>query len=148
MVWLACQERLKTKQRLMSMGVVDNDTCPICGTQPELVDHLFFNSEYNKQCVEALSKWLCITWGVETLKDLYRIRQMPKTELRLIGETFCNLVYTIWTVRNEVVWHQKVRIVGATLESVQTESKIRFNALPMNRSTTTWWRTPCDSNRK
>lgn len=48
-IWLACQDRLKTKQKLMTMGVVDEDTCPISGTQTETRDHLYFKCELSRQ---------------------------------------------------------------------------------------------------
>lgn len=50
-VWLACQDRLKTMQKLMTMGVVDEDTYPICGTQPETKDQFYFKCEFSRQCV-------------------------------------------------------------------------------------------------
>ena len=53
-VWLACHERLKTKQRLKRMGVVEDDRCPICDSQTEMTEHLFFNCDFSCKCVEAL----------------------------------------------------------------------------------------------
>ena len=48
--WLAYHERLKTKQRLLSTGVVDNDLCPTCGTELETTKHLFFRCKFSHQC--------------------------------------------------------------------------------------------------
>ena len=38
--WLAFNNRLKTKHRLKLAGVVENDNCPLCGLESEIVNHL------------------------------------------------------------------------------------------------------------
>jgi reverse transcriptase-like protein len=53
-VWLAYHQRLKTKQWLKSMGVVDDDLCPICGMHPKTTNHLFFKCKFSAQCTKAL----------------------------------------------------------------------------------------------
>ena len=102
-VWLAYHERLKTKQRLKSMGVVDDDLCPICETQTETIEHLFFKSNFNVQCTKALINWMGVKWNIGNMKDILRKRRLPKAKSRLIAAIFCNLVYAIWKVRNDVV---------------------------------------------
>ena len=137
-IWLACQGGLKTKQRIMSMGMIDNDTYPICSIQTESVGHLFFKCEFSSQCVEALKDWLGFNWRVTTSKDLYRKCRMSKSIVRLIEATFCNLVWTIWSVRNEAVWHNQVRTFGKVVKSVKADTKTRVSSLSMSESTTTW----------
>ncbi|XP_057543980.1 uncharacterized protein LOC130823377 [Amaranthus tricolor] len=123
-VWLAFHERLKTKQRLKSMGVVDDTVCIICGTQFETTDHLFFMCDFSYQCVEALKRWVRVTWSIKNMNDIYRTRRMPKTKLKLIEAIFGNLVYTIWNVRNEAVWQKKVTTFRRVVESIKTNSKL------------------------
>ena len=43
-------------------------------------------------------------WNINNLKDLLRKCRLPRTKMRLVEAIFCNLVYTIWAVRNEAVW--------------------------------------------
>ena len=38
------------------------------------------------------------------------------------------------------MWHKKVTTVKRMIETIKTESKVRFNSLTMNRSTSTWVR--------
>ena len=69
-VWFAYHERLKTKKRLKSMGVVEDDLCPICGTQPETTEHLFFKCNFSAQCTQALVNWMGVNWSIGELKDI------------------------------------------------------------------------------
>lgn len=78
-MWLAFQDRLKTKHKLLNMGMIDEDSCPICGTQTEMKDHHFFSCEFSRQCVNMLRQWLMVMWNVNWLKDLYRKRTNAKT---------------------------------------------------------------------
>lgn len=60
-IWLAYHDRLKTKQHLFSLGVVEDDKCPICGNATETVAHLFFQCRFSRQCMEMLRHWLGIS---------------------------------------------------------------------------------------
>lgn len=130
-VWLSCHDRLKTKQQLMNIGVTDNDECSICGSQPKTVDHPFFKCEFSIRCVEGLKSQLGVKWSIQNLKDLYRKRRIAKAKMRIIEAVFCNLMYSIWHVRNEAVWKNKVMSINHIVESVKIESKIRFSSIHM-----------------
>lgn len=82
--WLACQDRLKTKQKLMTIGVIDDDVCPIRGSQTETRDHLFFTCEFSRQCIAAIKDWLGVTWNVHTMEDFYRKRRMPRPRREIV----------------------------------------------------------------
>ena len=133
-VWLACQERLKTKQRLKNMEVMNDETCPICGTQTESIVHLFFQCDFSYQCVEALKRWVGVNWSIKSMKEIHRKRRMPK----LIEAIFCNLIYAIWNARNDVIWQKKVMTVWRVVDSIKDESKIRFNSLSLNEPFSHW----------
>ncbi|XP_010549577.1 PREDICTED: uncharacterized protein LOC104820715 [Tarenaya hassleriana] len=45
-VWLAAKNRLPTKDRLLSWGLDVADTCVLCDSSVESVDHLFFCCQY------------------------------------------------------------------------------------------------------
>lgn len=40
--WLACNNRLRTKEKLLRWGVIENSQCMLCGSAEETRDHLFF----------------------------------------------------------------------------------------------------------
>ena len=96
MVWLAYHGRLKTKQRLKRVGVVEEDRCPICDLHIETTEHLFFNCDFNRQCVKALKQWLGVNWSIKNMNDLLHKRRIPRPQWRLIVVIFYNLNYIIW----------------------------------------------------
>lgn len=110
-MWLAYQDRLKTTQKLMHIRLTEDDLCAICGTQIETRDHLFFNCDFSRQCIDKLRQWLKVTWNIKNLKDLYRKRRMPRGKVKIIEAILSNLVYAIWRVRNEAVWNKRVTTV-------------------------------------
>lgn len=137
-LWLAYQDRLKTKHKLMNMGVIDNDTCPICGSNAETTDHLFFKCEFSRQCVDMVRQWLKVPWNVWSLKDTHRKRHMPRRKVRIIEAILGNLVYAIWRTRNEAVWNQKVTSVRKVVDSIKQESKTRLTHLSWSTPIHNW----------
>ena len=128
-MWLAYQDRLKTKQKLLNMGMIEDNICPICCTQTETKDHFFFSYEFSRQYIDMLRQWLKVMWNVRSLKHLYRKRRMPRSKVKVIEAILGNLVYAIWRVRNEAVWHKKVTTVRRVFETIKQESKLRLSHL-------------------
>ena len=40
--WMVMLNRLKTRDKLKAIGVIDDDLCPMCGDASESADHIFF----------------------------------------------------------------------------------------------------------
>ena len=139
-VWLAYLERLKTKQRLKSIGVVDDDLCPICRTQTKTLKHLFFKCNFSVQCTKALINWIGVNWNIGNMKGILWKCHLPKAKSQLIPAIFCNLVYAIWKVRNDAVWQKKLMTVGRVANTIKAYSKIRFVSLSLNGTTAFWLR--------
>uniref|UniRef100_A0A803PTY7 Reverse transcriptase domain-containing protein n=1 Tax=Cannabis sativa TaxID=3483 RepID=A0A803PTY7_CANSA len=51
--WIVVQDRLKTRDRLKRMGIVNEDTCTLCGQVTETCAHLFFDCPVAKSCLHA-----------------------------------------------------------------------------------------------
>lgn len=139
-IWLACHDRLKTKDKLRDMGVIDDDTCPICGSHPESRDHLFFECEYSRQCVIAVRNWLGVPWSIRNIQDFHRKHRGSRIKRSIIEAVIGNLIYTIWRTRNEVVWHHKVETASRSFETIKSDSMVRIQKGKLNRSTVEWVR--------
>ena len=137
-MWLAYQDRLKTKQKLLNMGMIEDNICPICCTQTETKDHFFFSYEFSRQYIDMLRQWLKVMWNVRSLKDLYRKCCMPRSKVKVIEAILGNLVYAIWRARNEVVWLKQVITVRRVFVTVKQESKLRLSHLSWSRPIHNW----------
>lgn len=54
-MWLACQGKLSTKDRLFKFGMIDNTNCCFCSDE-ESINHIFFICPYMRNIwLEALA---------------------------------------------------------------------------------------------
>lgn len=70
-LWLAIQDKLKTKHRLLQIGAIDNNLGPICGATTETVEHIFFQCTFSSTYVDNLKSCLAYIFGV-TLYGLWQ----------------------------------------------------------------------------
>lgn len=56
--WLAMHNKLKTRDHLKHLGVLDDDSCPFCSDAIETIVHLFYECRYSQLCISNLSSWL------------------------------------------------------------------------------------------
>lgn len=59
-IWLAAQDRLKTKKRLKHIGVCDDDICYISMHQTEDLNDLLFETILSRRCIQEIMAWICI----------------------------------------------------------------------------------------
>ncbi|XP_048491592.1 uncharacterized protein LOC125492895 [Beta vulgaris subsp. vulgaris] len=59
--WLAMLRRLKTRDRLHTIGICPLDQCPLCEIEQESHEHLFFAYQFSKQCIQLIKQWLGTT---------------------------------------------------------------------------------------
>ncbi|XP_074283497.1 uncharacterized protein LOC141608046 [Silene latifolia] len=77
--WLWAHGPLQTKCKLLNYGVIDEDTCQLCGMGSESQEHLFFDCPYSRQVIQQA--WVYGAKGVQ-----YAM--------------VTNAVYGIWQQRN------------------------------------------------
>ena len=41
------QKRLLTKDRLLQLGIIQDNECPLCKSSPETIEHLYFECSYS-----------------------------------------------------------------------------------------------------
>ncbi|GAA0155658.1 hypothetical protein LIER_13342 [Lithospermum erythrorhizon] len=52
--WLLCKRRLPTRDRLQAWGIVDDNSCVLCGEQED-IHHLFFSCQFSSRHLEDAS---------------------------------------------------------------------------------------------
>ncbi|XP_010684002.2 uncharacterized protein LOC104898604 [Beta vulgaris subsp. vulgaris] len=60
--WLAIQNRLYTRDRLVKWGAVDDDKYPICQNVEESHHHLWFQCTFSKRVLQEILGWFNIRW--------------------------------------------------------------------------------------
>ncbi|XP_050219776.1 uncharacterized protein LOC126670147 [Mercurialis annua] len=106
--WLALKNRLRTKDKLMKWGCIDNDICVFCNRGPESINHLFFRCNItsgifksvmlacniNREIVNWRREWSWYSRRIRGKSLLAKVRRLA----------FVCTIYQIWRGRNKLVF--------------------------------------------
>ncbi|XP_062075250.1 uncharacterized protein LOC133779289 [Humulus lupulus] len=106
-LWLAIQDRLKTKERLYRFNVLPDARCQFCTVEDETIAHLFFECPFTSDRLQQIKSWM--HWGISSCQlpcILRLIGRMKTTKFRkmAISAIIAALVYHLWRARNERIW--------------------------------------------
>ena len=62
-------ERLKSRDKLVALGLISIDVCPLCGLILDSNTHFFFACIYSLQCLRDILTWLDIRIVSDFLAD-------------------------------------------------------------------------------
>ncbi|GAA0172714.1 hypothetical protein LIER_26485 [Lithospermum erythrorhizon] len=141
-MWLLCNGKLQTKDKLLQWSVVDNDNCVLCGWN-ESVNHLFFSCEFSSQVWRKMlytnNFHIPNSWD-QKLQKIYVDGVDNDFPRRLFKLVISSAVYAIWSERNQRIFQQKcvemdcivaciTRIVRNRVDAWRGVSKTRKNWL-------------------
>ncbi|XP_021846136.1 uncharacterized protein [Spinacia oleracea] len=109
--WLAVQKRLHTTAVLARIGISSSAACLLCAQSDEDHNHLFFNCQYSKECLEKLTRWFGIQIQGTNLLNVVNSpshRRYTKFRRMVYYAGVSALVYLIWRSRNSSYWNQLV----------------------------------------
>ncbi|XP_077226261.1 uncharacterized protein LOC143859436 [Tasmannia lanceolata] len=131
------------------MGVVIDPTCPLCKSEEESIDHLFFKCSYSAWL------WKSILWrnGHRRTKNqsLLAEEDWLRHHSKGTGQAtvafklcFCSLIHNIWMERTRRIFESSEKHKRFVLNKILTEISIKMNGLkikdknsPRNISTAT-----------
>ncbi|KAL9224959.1 hypothetical protein vseg_000934 [Gypsophila vaccaria] len=97
--WLNVHGGLRTRDKLKRLGVLDEDSCSICGQGTETKDHLFLNCTYSIRVVTEIQQETGIL--IPKQQHLEWIMAGDSTVQRHIRASMIqSICYTIWQQRN------------------------------------------------
>ncbi|XP_060965343.1 uncharacterized protein LOC133034303 [Cannabis sativa] len=110
LLWLAIQQELKIKDRLLKMGIIKEQTCLLCSTQNESTAYLFFECTVSQHCLEDIKAWLHWNTSSNTMSNLIRwIGRAKISSYRklVLAAAIASLVYHLWRMRNSFLWEKE-----------------------------------------
>ncbi|XP_058733894.1 uncharacterized protein LOC131605567 [Vicia villosa] len=123
-LWLACQHRLATKDRLAKFGVNVDQHCVFCGCI-ETVQHLFFDCMYTSKVWGEVLGWLCIQHSIQEwnkeLQWLIKICKSRNWRKHFVKIAVAETVYAVWMDRNARVFRNEMQdknIVNSIIERI------------------------------
>ncbi|KAL2922721.1 LINE-1 retrotransposable element ORF2 protein [Bienertia sinuspersici] len=131
--WLAIQNRLKTKERLMQHGVLQDDICSLCGGGAETINHLYFECQYTKRVLELVTSWLGLGRTYQDLDSVFkwinRRLSQQKVKKKVWNAAINAIVYCIWQVRNSMIWRNQKQQEDHTAKQIKFLVLSRLNKL-------------------
>ncbi|XP_060973752.1 uncharacterized protein LOC133038997 [Cannabis sativa] len=127
-LWLAVQKRLKKRDWLTKFQNIADTKCPICMQQEETSEHLFFRCPLAQYCVEKIKDWL--SWRTQA-NDLHKLlkwihkSKISKIKKRVLAAAIAHLVYSIWFVRNDIVWNKHIENKDIIVQRIKNSIKHR-----------------------
>ena len=129
--WLAAKKRLRTKDKLLSLGVVKDDLCPLCDLHSKTTKHVSFECSFSVRCIAAVRCWVGISFCVIDKMDF---RKSRKNQLKrsLLCAIYAATIYHIWMNRNVAIWKGYVRSPQQVLCTIRLTVRDCFEALYPN----------------
>lgn len=131
-LWLALQDKLKTRARLPLFGIGIHIACAISGSNPETIDHLLYDCHYSSECCRETLNWVGIRYRTGTPITLLRkFQRCSKGYFRrkVAYNVVVGLVYHIWKARNSSVWNKCAPTIAQMVQGVKTNVKYRIQNL-------------------
>ncbi|KAJ0568314.1 putative RNA-directed DNA polymerase [Helianthus annuus] len=138
--WRALSERLPTKSALAARNIdIGSSGCPLCNEHSESSEHLFVACHFSQAIWLGIAQWCKIAPLIMfSLKDVLDIRYAvsgSKRKKKIINAIFQVVIWSIWRLRNEVIFRQ----VDPNMSRVIEETKSMSYLWIKNRQKASSW---------
>lgn len=103
--------------------------CPLCGRQPETIDHLFLQCTWSWELWKKAMGWWgvvsCCNASITGWMDSWAGLCPSKSRSRAWNLVFFVVVWTIWEMRNDIVFN------GKNIDQIKSLDSIKFRVV--------WW---------
>lgn len=130
--YLAANNRLYTKDRMVRFGMIDENTCCLCGHFEETVHHLFFECEYSSFIWRSVALKLELVadnssvFENEAVKIMNAFKDKDQA-LDIACAAFTVAVYQIWMERNSHIFNNKCLDKVIRLRMIEREVQFLVN---------------------
>ncbi|XP_077215967.1 uncharacterized protein LOC143850625 [Tasmannia lanceolata] len=132
--WKALVHKLSTKDRISFLGIAIDTTCPLCHSESESIDHLFFRCSYSSWL------WKEILWRSGHRKRLKSTHAEEEEWVRsnavgkgqaatVIKICFSSLIHHIWIERNRRIFEATSSHKRYVVNAVLMEASIKMNGI-------------------
>ncbi|GJY20908.1 putative reverse transcriptase zinc-binding domain-containing protein [Tanacetum coccineum] len=143
LLWLVITRKLKTQDNLRQRDVGSNANlnllrCPLCETQPDSHDHLFFDCRFSLHVWEHLKHFSGISnipFKLNSIVDFL----IPSAKLRWAMSVIAKLIfaascYFIWQERNERLFRKKKRSHDQVIDVIKSNVRLKLLACRFKKS--------------
>ncbi|XP_074267214.1 uncharacterized protein LOC141590526 [Silene latifolia] len=99
--WIAVQQKLLTKDRLLKFEIITDGQCDVCLAHIEMHQQILYDCVFSAMCWSQLKTWLGINMpnsGILDWSIRWRCRSLMKKQI--VFTAILAMVYHIWQARN------------------------------------------------
>ncbi|XP_074291435.1 uncharacterized protein LOC141618228 [Silene latifolia] len=126
LAWLYHHNGLNLKEKLQRLGIIEEDTCCICGLASETKEHLFFRCQYSMKVIEAVGTRLNIRLPTQNLPQSCRSCSGSKNKIGILSAIINACMYNIWKQRNASRLELQILRPTSIASSIVDELRIRL----------------------
>jgi ribonuclease HI len=128
-VWRLMNDKVPTDENLKFRGCFIPSMCNLCNSHEESSFHLFFDCKFAIRLWSWLAGCLDMTLQFTSLDDIWKLCELnwaPQSKVTLIA-AIINLINTIWFVRNQARFNDKIISWRTVISSIITSTSLTGN---------------------
>lgn len=125
MCWLIMWKRIQTRSRLVKFYPQAKIKCPLCELKDETVDHIYFQCDYTKRCLEVFCQQLKIKGNFSNLSNFSDWLHKPCTggfRKKVLQCCCAALLYHLWKQRNDAICNKKIMQPAKLIEKLKAKA--------------------------
>jgi hypothetical protein len=128
-IWLACQDRCWTGERLARRGLQHPPRCPLCDQAGETMGHLLTGCPFARTIWHEVLSWIRSTAGPPDGEDDFvdwwksALRSTPRAMRKGTSSLVMLTAWWIWKHRNAIIFDDANPDLGHLLDTIRSEAR-------------------------
>ncbi|KAK9666083.1 hypothetical protein RND81_14G159400 [Saponaria officinalis] len=120
---------MNTNAKLYNLGIRENATCYLCGSDVEDLNRLFFNCNYSQKVIDLIGEWSTLNIPYTDTVRWRLSRNGSKEDKGILNAILNACLYHIWHQRNSSRVELCLLRPQSLLARINSEMKTRFMAI-------------------
>ncbi|KAK9723563.1 hypothetical protein RND81_05G008200 [Saponaria officinalis] len=129
LAWIYHCGNMNTKSKLYTLGISEDNTCYLCGSGVEDLDHIFFDCAYSRKIIDLLREKLHMHIPYNNILGWRLNRSGPKDDQGALNAIINASCYHIWHQRNTSRVDLKLLRPKNLVDYIMNELKLRFRKM-------------------
>ncbi|XP_074266158.1 uncharacterized protein LOC141588626 [Silene latifolia] len=139
--WIYHHGNMNTRDKLLKLGIGEEDTYYICGADTESITHLFLACRYSEIVMSVVGDWIGIVLPLQDVLEWRLARSGSQLQKGVLNATINACFYHIWRQRNfckhESILHRPHKIARDIIQELQVRLRDATNK-KVERNDATW----------
>ncbi|XP_074277095.1 uncharacterized protein LOC141600748 [Silene latifolia] len=129
---------MNTRDKLLNLGIGEEDTCYICGADTESIPNLFFACRYSEVVMAVVGAWIGIVLPLQDVLEWKLARSGSQLQKGVLNATINACLYHTWRQRNlckhESILYRPQKIARDIIQEMQVRLRDATNKKKVERN--------------